>query len=137
VAPLEVGSMPLFSLDGRTAMREETISEVTKMISSEMVKAGEAREPFQLRDIRRTVETMLAGLRTTKDVRGQLQSHGLNGVQQRHYDMHEYLEEKRAALQILGVHTGRLQPDCGEDSASTAHKNDQSTNSSAGGLFLR
>jgi hypothetical protein len=62
VAPLEVGSMPLFSLDGRTAMREETISEVTKMISSEMVKAGEAREPFQLRDIRRTVETMLAGL---------------------------------------------------------------------------
>jgi hypothetical protein len=61
-------------------------------------------------------------LRTTKDVRGQLQSHGLNGVQQRHYDMHEYLEEKRAALQILGVHTGRLEGDGGDDSASTAHK---------------
>jgi hypothetical protein len=36
-----------------------------------------------------------------KDIRGQLQSHGLGGVQDKHYDAHEYLPEKKEALQKL------------------------------------
>ena len=55
-------------------------------------------EPFDVRDIRRTVETMLAGLKISRDVRAQLLSHGLSGVQQQHYDRHTYIDEKRAAL---------------------------------------
>jgi hypothetical protein len=35
------------------------------------------------------------------DVRGRLQSHGVSGVQSRHYDGHDYLPEKRKALTIL------------------------------------
>ena len=31
-------------------------------------------------------------------VRAQLQSHGLGGVQARHYDRHDYMDEKRDAL---------------------------------------
>ena len=65
-----------------------------------MVKAEEAREPFQLRDLRRTAETMLAKLGTGPNIRGEVQSHGLGGVQKRHYDQYDYLEEKRAALQL-------------------------------------
>lgn len=55
-------------------------------------------ESFNLRDIRRTVETMLAALGISKDTRAQLLSHGISGVQAAHYDRHEYVEEKRAAL---------------------------------------
>ncbi|MDB4224950.1 integrase, partial [Granulosicoccus sp.] len=47
---------------------------------------------------RRTCETMLASMGISRDLRAQIQSHGLSGIQQRHYDKHDYLSEKRAAL---------------------------------------
>lgn len=53
---------------------------------------------FNLRDIRRTVETRMAGLGISKDIRAQVLSHGLGGVQDKHYDMHSYETEKRNAL---------------------------------------
>jgi hypothetical protein len=40
----------------------------------------------------------LARLKISKDIRAQLLSHGLGGVQDRHYDQHTYLDEKRLAL---------------------------------------
>jgi hypothetical protein len=57
-------------------MREETISQLVKNISAEMVKAGEAREPFQLRDLRRTAETMLAKLGTGPNIRVEVPDSG-------------------------------------------------------------
>jgi len=54
---------------------------------------------FDLRDIRRTCETHLAKIGTTQDIRAQLLSHGISGVQARHYDRHGYEKEKRAALE--------------------------------------
>lgn len=53
---------------------------------------------YQMKDIRRTCETMLSGLGISKDIRAQLLSHGLNGVQDTHYDKHDYLREKDIAL---------------------------------------
>jgi hypothetical protein len=102
------GSMWLFSTDDHTGMREETISELVKNLSEEMVKAGEARESIRLRDLRRTAETMLAKLGTGPNIRGEIQSHGLGGVQKRHYDQHDYLEEKREALQLWASHLAAL-----------------------------
>lgn len=61
-------------------------------------------KPFDLRDIRRTVETRLAGLGISREVRGQLLSHGLSGVQVAHYDRHDYMDEKRAALVAWEAH---------------------------------
>ncbi len=55
-------------------------------------------EAFNLLDIRRTCETMLAGMGINRDIRAQLLSHGISGVQAVHYDRHEYTKEKRAAL---------------------------------------
>ena len=55
-------------------------------------------DQFDLRDIRRTVETMLAGMNVSRDIRAQLLSHGLSGVQSVHYDRYDYLKEKHEAL---------------------------------------
>lgn len=57
-------------------------------------------EPFNLRDIRRTCETRLAEIGISKDTRAQLLSHGISGVQAKHYDRYDYLAEKREALEV-------------------------------------
>ncbi len=56
---------------------------------------------FQAKRIRSGVETLLASARISSDIRGRLQSHGISGVQARHYDGHDYIEEKRQALETL------------------------------------
>jgi hypothetical protein len=57
-----------------------------------------AQAPLQLRDIRRTCETELATMKISRDVRGLLLSHGLGGVQARHYDFAERFDELRAVV---------------------------------------
>ena len=74
----------------RDAIKASTI---VKSISTAM-----GGKPFRLGDIRRTVETMLASMGFSSDLRAQLLSHGLSGIQNRHYDKHDYLPEK---LQML------------------------------------
>jgi integrase len=86
-------SLWLFSTHGRVAMTFETPG-----IRAASIAKAMKGEPFNLRDIRRTVETMLAGMGISKDTRAQLLSHGLSGVQSAHYDRHGYTDEKRAAL---------------------------------------
>lgn len=56
---------------------------------------------FQTKRIRSGVETLLASVKIPREIRGRLQSHGISGVQARHYDGHEYLDEKRQALETL------------------------------------
>ncbi len=73
-----------------------------------MVKEGEARAPFQLGDIRHTAETMLAALKASKDVRAQVLSHGLGGVQNQFYYHHRYWLEKQQALKKWSAHLARL-----------------------------
>jgi hypothetical protein len=128
------GSMWLFSIDERTGMRAETISELVKNLSEEMVKAGEAREPFQLRDLRRTAETMLAKLGTGPNIRDEVQSHGLGGVQKRHYDQHDYLEEKRATLQWWASHLAALKAGASVGVPPGAKNNITGAASSVGGI---
>ena len=62
---------------------------------------GDAIDNFQLKRVRSGVETLLAANRVSREIRGHLQSHGLTGVQARHYDGHDYMVEKRDALTIL------------------------------------
>jgi intergrase/recombinase len=81
---------------------------VTGRQYSSKVKEGEARAPFQLRDIRRTVETILASLKVPKDVRSHLLSHGLGSVQNQHYDRHTYWPEKRQALKKWAAYLAKL-----------------------------
>ena len=83
----------LFSSQGKTQLVDTTPGKRATAICKSM--KGEA---FDLRDLRRTCETMLAGMGISKDTRAQLLSHGLSGVQDAHYDRHGYIDEKRAAL---------------------------------------
>ena len=68
---------------------------------SAAVGAGAGILDFQAKRIRSGVETLLASARISADIRGRLQSHGISGVQARHYDGHDYQEEKRHALETL------------------------------------
>jgi len=83
----------LFSSHGKVRVTDSTPGKRVAEIAADM-----KCEAFNLRDIRRTVETMLAGMGISRDTRAQLLSHGLSGVQSVHYDRHSYMDEKRAAL---------------------------------------
>ena len=56
---------------------------------------------FATKRIRSGVETLLASARISSEIRGRLQSHGISGVQNRHYDGHDYLEEMHDALTLF------------------------------------
>ena len=94
--------MYLFSTHGDAPIRGETATNA----ATDIVKALRAKpkakrivnDVFQLRDIRRTCETRLAALGISRDLRAQIQSHGLGGIQAKHYDRHDYMSEKSAAL---------------------------------------
>lgn len=92
---LDDGGTFLFSTKGNepveaTALRRYAIAHGAKSIPD-----------FKLKRLRSGVETLLASRKVSKEIRGRLQSHGISGVQDKHYDAHEYLDEKRAALELL------------------------------------
>jgi integrase len=88
----------IFTFDGKEQLKRDALTSAAVDIRAEMKKAKEVRADFSLRDLRRTVETVLAGMGVSRETRAQIQSHGLGGVQQRHYDRHDYMTEKRNAL---------------------------------------
>lgn len=109
LSPVEDGdeSGLLFASRG-AVVAPETLSGVVLDICTAMLswtengkKAPHAVGPFRGGDVRRTVETMLSGtLRISKDIRAQLLSHGLTGVQDVVYDQALHLEAKASALRI-------------------------------------
>ncbi|QGM07068.1 integrase [Stenotrophomonas maltophilia] len=97
------GAKPhLFSLTaGKAPATYDEFRGIMDPVVASMVVAGELTSPFTPGDLRRTVETRLAALGLSEEVRGHLQSHGLSGVQKRHYNFFEYDAEKRAAVESL------------------------------------
>ena len=47
------------------------------------------------------METLLAANRISREIRGRVQSHGITGIQARHYDGHDDMLEKRETLDVL------------------------------------
>lgn len=90
----------LYTATGKTSLTVSDASHVVDRLSNFMLKHGESAEKFNLSALRRTCETTLAGLGVNRDIRGQLLSHGLGGVQGQRYDRHDYWEEKRRAMLI-------------------------------------
>lgn len=89
---------PLFG-SRASVVAPETISGVVREISDVIRLDRKDINPFRAGDLRRTAETTLAEtLRVSKDDRAQLLSHGLGGVQDRHYDMGEHRQAKLDAL---------------------------------------
>lgn len=93
-----LGKECLFPAANGDPATTNTVSKFLQGVREAMKKAGEVKSDFELADLRRTCETHLAALGISKDTRAQIQSHGLGGVQDRHYDRHDYMAEKRRAL---------------------------------------
>lgn len=80
-------------------------------VVASMLAAGELErdQRFTPGDLRRTIETRLAAMGESDEARAQLQSHGLGGVQNRHYNLHQYADEKRnALLKLFDLVSGEL-----------------------------
>lgn len=101
MATPRMGEYLLSLTHGETPADGGAVRRAVADLAGRMVADGEAAEPFTLSDLRRTVETRLAAAGVTLEVRAQLQSHGLGGLQARHYDKHSYSVEKLAALEKL------------------------------------
>lgn len=102
MAPVRLGDYLFTATAGESGMAPETAHHRCKLVMADMIEAGELPGgKFSINDLRRTVETRLAEMGFHSDVRAQLQSHGLSGVQVRHYDRYDYLTEKREALEAL------------------------------------
>jgi len=89
---------------GMTPAHELYLSDMVSRIHKDMEAAGELEGgAFTAGTIRATIETRLAAkpYRVSSDVLGQLLSHGLGGVQARHYQHHGFHEEKLEALEML------------------------------------
>ena len=88
------GEYVLSTDNGRRPISAMTMTNWSKAIATSIPE-------FQLKRVRSGVETALAGAGISKEIRGQLQSHGLSGIQARHYDAYDYMREKRDALATL------------------------------------
>lgn len=86
----------------------QLLAEAQAAAASREGQKGPQRPKLEPRDLRRTAETMLAAMGISKDVRAQLLSHGLGGVQDRSYDRHDYMVEKRNALDAWTAHLQAL-----------------------------
>ena len=95
----------VFSCDGGIRpINKKYIGERVDKIRDAMKEAEELEGGhFTPGTIRATIETRLAAkpYRVSSDVLGQLLSHGLGGVQARHYQHHGFHEEKLEALEML------------------------------------
>jgi integrase len=58
---------------------------------------------WRLHDLRRSTATMMTGRGVSRLVVGKVLNHSEQGVTGKHYDLYEYLNEKRAALDLWGA----------------------------------
>jgi len=101
MCPVRLGPYLFTLTQGQTPADRAALSRALKQIAEGMVADGRASALFSLGDVRRTVETVLSGAGISEEWRAHLQSHGLSGVQARHYDRHSYAPEKREAIETL------------------------------------
>jgi integrase len=100
---LNPGDYPLSVDGGGTPVSAKAIAEWAKTAAAgvEWVPTNEPVGKFQAKRIRSGVETALASLRVSQEIRGRLLSHGVTGVQEGSYDGHDYRTEKLEALETL------------------------------------
>lgn len=90
-----VGHFALSTDSGKTHLSSITLWKWSRDMVAESIPN------FSLKRIRSGIETLLARQKFSKDLRGRLQSHGVSGVQDTHYDGHDYIDEKREMLTVL------------------------------------
>ena len=105
--PITIGSKLHKLIDGRTGHLwdvPEAEVESAQMKVSNLVRGisnGMEGAHFNLRDVRRSIESALVAAGISLDVTAQLMSHALGGIQHRNYLRHDFDAEKRRALATL------------------------------------
>jgi hypothetical protein len=82
--------------DARIGIPE--LSGAIRKLSRVMSADGVLSAGFSYGDIRRTIETRMSELEISKEVRAQLQSHDLGGIQYANYNRYDFMKQKRSAL---------------------------------------
>lgn len=100
---LNPGEFPLSLNGGQSPMTAKAIAEWAKDAAAGLVwmPTDKPVGQFQAKRIRSGVETALASLRVSQEIRGHLLSHGVTGVQAASYDGHDYAPQKMEALETL------------------------------------
>jgi integrase len=107
VVPITVGSKLHALIDGRTKrlwnVPEPEIESAQMKVSNVVrgISKGMGGAHFNLRDVRRSIESALVAAGISLDVTAQLMSHALGGIQHRNYLRHNFDAEKRRALALL------------------------------------
>jgi hypothetical protein len=97
--PKEDNWPPLYTISttqGRDHLASKTLSDWARDAATIAQIEG-----FTAKRLRSGVETILAAAKVDRETRGRLQSHGISGVQAKHYDGHDYLAEKLESLKTL------------------------------------
>jgi hypothetical protein len=81
------------------AINNSTVSRAVSAISHALIQAELIREPFKYQDLRRTIDTRMVDLEIPDEVRNQIQSHELSGVELKHYNRAKYTKAKRNAFE--------------------------------------
>jgi hypothetical protein len=115
---INTGEHPISADGGLTPLSARTLADWAKQAAAgvQWLECDYRVGDFQAKRLRSGVETCLASLRVSQDIRGRLLSHGVAGVQASSYDGHEYQAEKLEALETLHRFLT-------EDSANVVHIN--------------
>lgn len=62
---------------------------------------GDKIDNFAIKRVRSGVITLLSKLKIDSEIRDHIQSHNLSGVEHRHYNMYDFMDEKKEALQKM------------------------------------
>jgi hypothetical protein len=98
-----LGVASLFATGAKTVLHHDTAALLARTTAEAMVEAKEAETLFGAGDFRRTVESRLAEMGISPEVRNRIQSHGLGGIVNRHYNRSEWLGPMRTALDAWGA----------------------------------
>lgn len=93
----EVAGDYVFPSTRKAHMVDENLSRPLKAVCRRLARAG--LSPFTTHDLRRTVETGMAAAKVPKEYRDRVLNHVDASVGGMHYNMHDYDDEKRTALE--------------------------------------
>jgi integrase len=108
--PRRDGCEFVFTTNGKTPYSgfSKTKEMLDTAINAARLKAGLGEIPnWRLHDLRRTARSMMAGAGVSGDVAEHVLGHVVQGIK-RTYDRHDYLAEKREALEKLGAAIERI-----------------------------
>jgi integrase len=105
----------LFTLVRESPLQKRANPYQVKLMPSTTLSRSIARlckrhhfEPFQPKDLRRTVKTLMGFAGIRKEDRDRFQNHALTDVSSRHYDRYNYLAEKREVMKVWDVYLQNL-----------------------------